>query len=63
MTKLRFATQFIAITLLICLGSAPLGAQQVIKDVKGCIEGLYVLTRLCLRPTRHVSSVAPIASS
>jgi hypothetical protein len=24
---------------------------------------VFILTRLCLRPTRHVSSVAPIASS
>jgi hypothetical protein len=43
MTKLLIATQFIAITLLIFLGSTPLNAQQAIKDVKGCIEAVYVL--------------------
>jgi len=37
------------------------------REGRQCIEARDVLwdllTRLCLRPTRHVSAVAPIASS
>ena len=49
MTKLLLATQFIAITLLIFLMSTRLDAQQAIKDVKGCIEGVYVLEEFKVR--------------
>jgi hypothetical protein len=49
MTKLLLATKFIAITLLIFLKSTSLDAQQAIKDVKGCIEGVYVLEEFKVR--------------
>jgi hypothetical protein len=43
MRKLLLATQFVAIAMLIFLRSMPSDAQQAIRDVKGCIEGVYVL--------------------
>ena len=49
MTRLLIATQFIAIALLIFLRSAPLDAQDAIKTVKGCVEGVYVLEEFKVR--------------
>ena len=49
MIKLLLATQFIAIAPLIFLRSASLDAQDAIKTVKGCVEGVYVLEEFRVR--------------
>jgi hypothetical protein len=49
MIKLLPVMQFIAIALLMLLSSTPLDAQDEIKTVKGCVEGVYVLEEFKVR--------------